>query len=138
MSAVCDAPIDAARAARVRDLCNEPVLQPWLRCRLARWLLLATPDQPDLVALAHEQALLALAHRPARQLAAYAYDRLRVLRGELQKFGTQRGEDGAPWPTDPATTDSERAKWDVPSRAELERAPFALTPDAGAGELPCR
>ncbi len=71
---------------------------------------------------------LALAAMPterrARMLAATAYDRLRRLAGKPQKFGTQLVErDGGLelWPVDPATTDSERAKWDVPAFAEIVR-----------------
>jgi hypothetical protein len=62
--------------------------------------------------------------RRARLLAATAYDRLRRLAGEPQKFGTQVvSRDGIRelWPVDPSTTDSERAKWDVPPFAEILR-----------------
>lgn len=70
-------------------------------------------------------ALAAMGKEPrARQLAATAYDRLRRLRGEPQKFGTQLVAEGAQlalWPVDPATTDSERAKWGLPPLAEIQR-----------------
>jgi hypothetical protein len=62
--------------------------------------------------------------RRARRLAAEAYDRLRCRRGQPQKFGLVAiAQDGGGelWPVDPATTDSERAKWDVPALAELRR-----------------
>ena len=90
------------------------------------------------VAAAYDDALAAMAgHRPARQLAAMLFDRLRLLHGQPQKFGTQRGLDGAPWPVDPSTTDSERAKWDLPGRAELERRPPADGPGRpGSGGSP--
>jgi hypothetical protein len=72
---------------------------------------------------------LALAAMPAlrcaRVLAATAYDRQRRLAGEPQKFGTQVVvRDGVRelWPVDPHTTDSERAKWDVPPFAEILRS----------------
>jgi hypothetical protein len=72
--------------------------------------------------------VLALAAMPtlrrARLLAATAYDRQRRLFGEPQKFGTQVVvRDGVRelWPVDPHTTDSERAKWDVPPFAEILR-----------------
>lgn len=75
------------------------------------------------VALCQDLALgLLPRHRAARELAARAFDRLRVLDGLPQKFGTQRGPDGAEWPCDPATTDSERSKWGIPPLAVL-RAP---------------
>ena len=44
--------------------------------------------------------------------------------GNSQKFGTQLVADGvqlALWPVDPATTDSERAKWGLPPLAEIQR-----------------
>ncbi|MBL8749304.1 MAG: hypothetical protein JNK78_09090 [Planctomycetes bacterium] len=74
------------------------------------------------------EAAQALAHsamaneRAARRVAAAAFDRLRMLAGKPQKFGTQTVADAAGtrlWPVDPATTDSERAKWDVPPLADL-------------------
>jgi hypothetical protein len=74
------------------------------------------------VAAAHERALLLMgSQRPARALAARLYDRLRMLQGRPQKFGTQLGPDGALWHIDPGTTDSERAKWDLPGLADLLR-----------------
>lgn len=76
--------------------------------------ILALADDVATVRLAHDLALQAMRrHRPARRLAAVCFDRLRVLAGAPQKFGTQRRPDGTPFPIDPATTDSERAKWDV-------------------------
>ena len=77
------------------------------------------------VAAAQTLALAAMPKlRRARLLAATAYDRLRRLAGEPQKFGTQVVvRDGVLelWPVDPHTTDSERAKWDVPPLAEILR-----------------
>jgi hypothetical protein len=68
----------------------------------------------------------------ARWLAAASEDRLRVKEGQLQKWGTQfelrGGADGgmpeapdAIWvfrPVDPATTDAQRAEWNVPPLEE--------------------
>ena len=57
-------------------------------------------------------------------LKVFEFDRLRLLAGAPQKFGTQwRARDGGRelWPVDPATTDSERAKWGLPPLAELRR-----------------
>ncbi|MBL9077669.1 MAG: hypothetical protein JNL08_09205 [Planctomycetes bacterium] len=102
---------DGGRLAAVAD-----------RCAAARILL---PGPVADVELAQALVLAAMAHEPAaRRLAAEAYDRLRVLAGRPQKFGTQttvhdgRGE---LWPVDAATTDSERAKWGVEPLAELRR-----------------
>lgn len=85
---------------------------------------LASTDLPTVEA-AHRRLLALLATEPrARALAAAAYDRIRMLAGEPQKFGTQWTErEGRRelWPVDPATTDSERAKWGLPALAELRR-----------------
>jgi hypothetical protein len=93
--------------------------------RLAAAELLAEADEVVHVELAQALALEAMAKvRPARAIAARAFDRLRVLAGKPQKFGTQSHvHDGVRvlYPVDPATTDSERAKWDVPSLAELQQ-----------------
>lgn len=92
--------------------------------RAAAAAALLTSTDPATVQIAHELALQAMAREPAaRALAATAYDRLRRLRGEPQKFGTQRADDGRGelWPVDAHTTDSERAKWGLPPLAELRR-----------------
>jgi hypothetical protein len=82
-------------------------------------------DDAGQVEAAHALALQAMARLPAaRPLAAAAYDRLRVLAGRPQKFGTQwivRDGVAALAPCDPATTDSERAKWGLPPFADLQR-----------------
>jgi hypothetical protein len=77
------------------------------------------------VEAAHSLALAAMAAEPgARSVAATAFDRLRMLAGKPQKFGTQvTARDGQRvlWPVDATTTDSERAKWGLPALAELQR-----------------
>jgi hypothetical protein len=87
--------------------------------------LLLDSEHLDDVRQAEALALRAMPHdRAARPLAATAYDRLRRLAGQPQKFGTQvvESERGlALWPVDPATTDSERAKWGLPALGELQR-----------------
>jgi hypothetical protein len=81
---------------------------------------LGRSDRLQDVTQAHDLALLAMAsHRPSRRLAAELFDRLRVLQGQPQKFGTQPPmADG--FEVDSWTTDSERAKWDLPPLAELK------------------
>lgn len=118
---------DAAARARVRaallalraaGALHEPFDQ------VAAAELLVDSDRREEVEAAQALALAAMARVPAaRPLAAAAYDRLRVLAGRPQKFGTQRAAagGGAPWSVDPATTDSERAKWGLPGLAELQR-----------------
>lgn len=75
------------------------------------------------VELAQAILLALLSKEPtARPLAATAFDRLRLLAGKPQKFGTQfvmRDGHRQPWPVEPMTTDSERAKWGLPPLAEL-------------------
>ena len=87
-------------------------------------VLLGSPLAAEVEAV-HALALAAMGSEPgARPLAAAAYDRLRMLAGRPQKFGTQvTARDGqrSLWPVDPTTTDSERAKWGLPSLAELQR-----------------
>ncbi|MEV5409194.1 hypothetical protein AB0K60_10215 [Thermopolyspora sp. NPDC052614] len=68
----------------------------------------------------------AAGHRPARWLAAAALDRWLLHHGLPQRYGTQYVDTGGAWAlyrVDPATTDEERAAWDVPPLAEaLARA----------------
>jgi len=65
-----------------------------------------------------------LGYRPARWLAAASYDRWQMYQGKPQKYGTNYVYDGREdrlWDVDPATTDEERANWDVPPLAEQLR-----------------
>jgi hypothetical protein len=71
---------------------------------------------------AHDLARRAaeLGHPKGRWLVAATYDRWLMTGNEPQKYGTQYHADGghwALWPVDPATTDEERAAWDVPALA---------------------
>jgi hypothetical protein len=87
--------------------------------------LLASADLAT-VQFAQQLALAAMRREPAaRVYAATAQDRLRVLAGQPQKFGTQHHVvDGVRqlWPVDAWTTDSERAKWGLPSLVALRAA----------------
>jgi hypothetical protein len=81
---------------------------------------------------AHERAARAaeLGHRPARWLAAAAEDRWLMAAGQRQRYGTQyrsQGDRWVLWPVDPATTDAERAAWDVPPLADARRRAEELT-----------
>lgn len=72
-------------------------------------------------------------YAPARWLAAAAYDRWLMHQGEPQHFGTQYfSMAGGPlrlWKVDPATTDDERARWDVPPlRDALQRVGGQVQP----------
>jgi hypothetical protein len=66
--------------------------------------------------LAHTSA--DLGHPRARYLVAASYDRWLMRQGRPQKYGTNSTREGI-WPYDPATTDAERAEWDVPPLQEL-------------------
>jgi hypothetical protein len=79
-------------------------------------------DRRDHHRRAHELARRAaeLGHRPGRWLAA----------GRPQRYGTQyrtQGDRWELWPVDPATTDAERAAWDVPPLAAARRRAQELT-----------
>jgi hypothetical protein len=83
-------------------------------------------DSPDDYQRAHELALRAaeLGHRPGRWLAAAALDRWLMHQGRPQKYGTQyrlSGDGYELYEVDPATTDEERAEWDVPPLTEARR-----------------
>lgn len=69
-------------------------------------------------------------YAPARWLAAAAYDRACMYAGRPQRYGTQFAPDGVRyrlWDVDPATSDSERAEWDVPPLAEQLARAEAMT-----------
>lgn len=69
----------------------------------------------------------------ARWLAAAAYDRWLMFQGRPQRYGTQyRGVGGQYelYPVDPATTDEERARWNVPPLAEAEARAAEFTREA--------
>lgn len=73
---------------------------------------------------AHElaRAAAALGHPRARYQAAAALDRWLMRQGKPQKYGTNSVVDGDRWRVwdyDLATTDAERAAWEVPPLAEL-------------------
>lgn len=74
-------------------------------------------DLPD-VWQAHTLAQTAaeMGYHPARWLTAATLDRWLMMQGRSQKYGTQIVPDGVRqrvWDVDPATTDDERAEWDV-------------------------
>lgn len=92
---------------------------------------LIAADDVEEVERGYRGALARMAGSPRMQrLAAVAYDRVRALRGREQKFGTcgvLRGGVPQLWPVEDRTTDSERAKWGLPSlqvlRTECSTAP---------------
>jgi len=126
---------DQGRLARVRELIEDGSVQTAEDHFHAAMVLQHTPivlgvedARRDNYLRAHDLARRAaeLGHSKARWLAAAAYDRWLMTGNEPQKYGTQYHADGgrwALWPVDPATTDEERAAWDVPALATArERA----------------
>jgi hypothetical protein len=76
--------------------------------------------------------------RPARWLAAAAYDRWLMTGGLPQKYGTQYRSANGGWvlhEVDPTTSDEERARWDVPPLAEALRRADQMTCDPGPRPL---
>lgn len=68
--------------------------------------------------------------RPAKWLAAATYDRWLMYQGKPQKYGTQIVPDGKRqrvWDVESATSDTERAEWDVPPLAEMDRRAEEVT-----------
>lgn len=97
----------------------------------AAWLL-NHGETPDEARRAHELAREAASkgHAGARWLAAAAFDRWCMYDGRPQRYGTQFVPDGVRfrlWDVDPATTDAQRAEWDVPPLAAQQRRAEELT-----------
>lgn len=110
----------AVAEARALELLAEGAVRT-AAARCAAAAILSHSSDVGAVRRGQELATAAMGSEPAaKALAATCFDRLRMLAGQPQKFGTQRGPDGAPWPVDPATTDSERAKWGLPTLRELQ------------------
>lgn len=122
---------DAARRARVREILRgKKALTRLSRYRAA--MILQHGDEIEDIALAHTLARAAAdaGYAPARWLAAASLDRWLMYQGKPQKYGTNIVPDGKRqrvWDVDPATTDIERAEWDVPPLAEMQRRAEALT-----------
>jgi hypothetical protein len=98
-------------------------------------LLFQHGDEPEDAWRAYELAREAAERgdERARWLTAAAYDRWLMYQGKPQKYGTQYVHDGIRhrlWDVDPATTDAERAAWNVPPLAEqLRKAEEAIRID---------
>jgi hypothetical protein len=123
----------ARRAAAVEALAalRAPGPPPADALYHAAWLL-NHGERPDEARRAHELAAEAAARglAPARWLAAAAYDRWCMYEGRRQRYGTQIVPDGTRhrvWDVDPATTDAERARWDVPPLATQHRRAEEIT-----------
>jgi len=122
---------DAARRQRVRELLAAgDIGNPETLYRAA--MIFQHGDDLDDFHQAHRLAMAAAeaGYAPARWLAAASLDRWLMHQGKPQKFGTNIVPDGRRqrvWDVDPATTDEERAAWNVPPLDELHRRAEELT-----------
>lgn len=114
---------DAARRSRARELVDGGLVETaddFFHAALLFQHSTAIEDNELAHALAKRAA--ELGHGHGRWLAAATLDRSLVHRGSPQKYGTQYHAVDGRWQlneVDPATTDDERAAWDVPPLAEL-------------------
>ncbi|MFZ5817686.1 MAG: DUF6624 domain-containing protein [Bacillota bacterium] len=114
---------DRARLARVKELVAEgQVITPDDQFRAA--MILHHGQTLEDFEQAHRFARLAFesGYERARKLVALTWDRWLTHQGRPQKFGTQYLHDRSGWRLmeyDPATTDAERAEWEVPPLREL-------------------
>lgn len=116
---------DRARRARVEEMLLNGEVRDGIDYHNAA-LIFHHGETLDDYWRAHELAKMSadLGYRYGRSLAAYALDRWLLKQGKPQKYGTQWEARDGRWvlqPVDPATTDAERAAWDVPSVEEQER-----------------
>jgi len=116
---------DLQRRERVMEIAGVGELHTPEDYYHAAWIM-NHGDTPGDAKNAHLFALHSseLGYRPARWLAAAAYDRWQMYQGKPQKYGTNYVYDGRRdrlWDVDPQTTDEERAAWDVPPLAEQLR-----------------
>ena len=91
----------------------------------AAWIL-NHGDTADEAKEAHKLASKAAdqGYEQAKWLAAAALDRALMYSGQPQRYGTNIVPDGFGyrlWDVEPATTDKERARWNVPPLAEMHR-----------------
>jgi hypothetical protein len=122
---------DARRRRSLANMIESGVLEEPEDYYHAAWILNHGESVEDIWqahTLAAEAVKLGL--RRARWLAAATYDRWLMYQGRPQKYGTQIVPDGKRqrvWDVEPETSDAERAEWDVPALAEMERRAGELT-----------
>jgi len=119
---------DAARLARVKEFVRAggaKVSDDYFNAALVAQHGETAADYRLARTLALEAARLDPSNRRATWLAAAATDRELVHLGKPQRFGTQSwaGSDRVfkMRPVDPTVTDTERARWNVPSLADQQR-----------------
>jgi hypothetical protein len=122
---------DAERRQRLRDIIESGGLEEPEDYYRGAWILNHGESMEEIWhahVLAQEAVALGLGR--ARWLAAATYDRWLMYQGKPQKYGTQIVPDGKRhrvWDVEPATSEAERAEWDVPSLAEMNRRAEELT-----------
>jgi hypothetical protein len=132
---------DQRRRRRVEQLLAEGTVVDPDELFCAAMVLQHGADRPCYLR-AHELARRAAelgSTRPARWLAAAAYDRWLMAAGLPQRYGTQYRFASGRWvlhEVDPATSDEERARWDVPSLAEALRRADQMICSPGPRPLP--
>lgn len=122
---------DAVRRNRIREILSATTTLT-KKSRYQAAMILQHSDELDDIALAHELARTSAeaGYAPARWLAAASLDRWLMYQGKPQKFGTNIVPDGIRqrvWDVDPTTTDADRAQWDVPTLAEMQRRAEEVT-----------
>jgi len=122
---------DAGRREAVRSILGQRPLLTAEQLFAAAWIL-NHGDMVDEAKQAHELALQAAEQGfdQAKWLAAAALDRSLMYSGRPQRYGTNIVPDGVGyrlWDVDPATTDEERAEWNVPLLAEMQRRASVLS-----------
>jgi hypothetical protein len=129
---------DAERLARTREIAAQGGLKLAADYYHAA-LVFQHSEKTEDYQRAHQWCLEALKLDPdypgARWLAAASQDRYLMGQGKPQLYGTQsRKVDGkwVLWQVDPAVTDEERAKWDVPPLAEARKRAESLNVDFSA------
>jgi hypothetical protein len=129
---------DRQRRARILRILTATGACRTARDRYHAAMVLQHGDRPEHFALAHGLCRQAAGAGvvEARWLAAASLDRWLMSTGRPQRFGTQYLDLGSGWvhhEVDPATTDAERSRWDVPSLAELRARVDRMNAAEGAG-----
>ncbi|HEY9401270.1 MAG TPA: hypothetical protein VIQ24_01160 [Pyrinomonadaceae bacterium] len=122
---------DAARRKRLEAIVESGGLREPEDYYHAAWIL-NHGESVEEIGQAHTLAKEAVKRglRGARWLTAATYDRWLMYQGKPQKYGTQIVPDGRRqrvWDVEPATSDAERAEWDVPTLAEMNRRAAEVT-----------
>ena len=125
---------DEERLKRTREIAAQGGLREADDYFRAALVFQHSPETAD-YAQAHQWCLKALELDPdlpsARWLAAATEDRYLMDQGKPQRYGTQYKKVEGKWilwEVDPAVTDEERAKWEVPTLAEARKQAATMNP----------